>query len=332
MKRFIVFCLLTALAVTIPYGRVYAAPEHSASCAVLIDAETGKILYGENEHVRRGMASTTKIMTALIALESISPEKEVIVAKEAVGVEGSSVYLYEGETVTMETLLYALMLQSANDAAAAIAVEVAGSIEAFAGLMNARAKALGLTATHFVNPHGLDADGHQISALGLALHGSTLTAAVLLESGRSITTSGGTHTHVVTFTGVGTAAVKELDAVGTDLGGVTVLAVLVLPLAGGELAFDIDEAALAQVLVAVFGGTLEDHDAVPFRAVYTLAVLIGIGFIGGDAQGSDGRAVLGVAQFRITTKTTDEHNSVEHENSVILQVETTRHTYGTNAA
>lgn len=169
MKRFIVFCLLTAFAVTIPYGRVYAAPEHSASCAVLIDAETGKILYGENEHVRRGMASTTKIMTALVALESISPEKEVIVAKEAVGVEGSSVYLYEGETVTMETLLYALMLQSANDAAAAIAIEVAGSIKAFAELMNTRAKALGLTATHFENPHGLDGETHYTTAYELAI-------------------------------------------------------------------------------------------------------------------------------------------------------------------
>ena len=169
MKRFIVFCRLTAFAVTIPHGRILAAPEHSASCAVLIDAETGKILYGENENVRRGMASTTKIMTALVALENVSPEKEVVVAKEAIGVEGSSVYLYEGETVTMETLLYAMMLQSANDAAAAIAIEVAGSIEDFAELMNARAKAMGLTATHFENPHGLDGETHYTTAYELAL-------------------------------------------------------------------------------------------------------------------------------------------------------------------
>lgn len=169
MKRFFVFCLLTALAVTIPHGRILAAPEHSASCAVLIDAETGKILYGENENVRRGMASTTKIMTALVALENVSPEKEVVVAKEAVGVEGSSVYLYEGETITMETLLYAMMLQSANDAAAAIAIEVAGSIEDFAELMNARAKAMGLAATHFENPHGLDGETHYTTAYELAL-------------------------------------------------------------------------------------------------------------------------------------------------------------------
>ena len=89
-------------------------------------------------------------------------------------------------------------------------------------------------------------------------------------------------------------------------------------LAGGELAFDVNKAALAQVLVAILGGALEHHDAVPFGAVNALAVLIRIGFIGGDAQGSHRRTALGVAQFGVTTETTDDHYLVKHGSSVIL--------------
>ena len=169
MKKIVAFCLLLVLAVAFFVPRLHAAPEISAECAVLIDAETGRILYGKNENVRRGMASTTKIMTALVALETVSPEKKVTVAKDAVGVEGSSVYLFEGETITMEALLYALMLGSANDAAAAIAIDIAGSIDAFADMMNARAKGMGLSATHFENPHGLDGETHYTTAYELAL-------------------------------------------------------------------------------------------------------------------------------------------------------------------
>ncbi len=140
----------------------------SAKSAVLIDMESGEILYGKGENVRRGMASTTKIMTALIALEHSTPEALVTVHPDACGVEGSSVYLYPEEVLTMETLLYALMLQSANDAAEAIAYEIAGSIEGFAALMNEKARALGLTDTHFENPHGLDGEEHYTTALELA--------------------------------------------------------------------------------------------------------------------------------------------------------------------
>lgn len=140
-----------------------------AEAAVLMEASTGAVICGRNPHARLPMASTTKIMTALVALESLPPETVVTVPAEAVGVEGSSVYLCEGETLTLEELLYALLLESANDAAVAIALAVAGSVEEFASLMNTRSAELGLSDTHFVNPHGLDAEGHYTTAYELAL-------------------------------------------------------------------------------------------------------------------------------------------------------------------
>ena len=148
---------------------VSASPTVSAKSAVVIDADTGRILYEQDAHTRRGMASTTKIMTALVALEQASPDMLVTVDPRACGVEGSSVYLFAGEKITMETLLYALMLQSANDAAEAIAYAIAGSVEKFADLMNQKADELGLTATHFENPHGLDGETHYTTAYELAL-------------------------------------------------------------------------------------------------------------------------------------------------------------------
>jgi len=141
----------------------------SARGAVLMEAESGELIFGQNENARLPMASTTKIMTALVALESMPVDTVVKITPESVGVEGSSIYLCEGETLTLEQLLYALMLESANDAATAIAMAVAGSVEAFAEKMNARAASLGLTDTHFVNPHGLDAEEHYTTAYELAL-------------------------------------------------------------------------------------------------------------------------------------------------------------------
>ena len=141
----------------------------SAKAAVLMEAQSGELVFSKNPDVPLPMASTTKIMTALVALEQISPTTAVTIPAEAVGIEGSSVYLCEGETLTMEELLYALLLASANDAAVAIAIAVAGSVEAFADLMNRKAAALGLTDTHFVNPHGLDAEGHHTTARELAI-------------------------------------------------------------------------------------------------------------------------------------------------------------------
>lgn len=141
----------------------------SARAAVLIEAGSGEIVFRQNEKARLPMASTTKIMTALVALEALPLDTVVAVTADSVGVEGSSIYLSEGETLTLEELLYALLLESANDAAVAIAVAVAGSVEDFSALMNEKANALGLTNTHFVNPHGLDHDEHYTTAYELAL-------------------------------------------------------------------------------------------------------------------------------------------------------------------
>ncbi|MBQ3125816.1 MAG: D-alanyl-D-alanine carboxypeptidase, partial [Clostridia bacterium] len=145
-----------------------AAPGVSAECAVLMDADTGRVIWQKNADLRRGMASTTKIMTALVAMQTVSLDRVVKVSPEAVGIEGSSVYLYAGEQMTMEDLLYAMLLESANDAAAAIAVETSGSIAAFADAMNACAAELGLADTQFTNPHGLWDENHYTTARELA--------------------------------------------------------------------------------------------------------------------------------------------------------------------
>ena len=141
----------------------------SARGAVLMEAGSGDVVFGQNENARLPMASTTKIMTALVALESLPLDTPIRITAASVGVEGSSIYLCEGETLTLEQLLYALMLESANDAATAIAVAVAGSVERFADKMNERAASLGLKDTHFMNPHGLDDGEHYTTAYELAL-------------------------------------------------------------------------------------------------------------------------------------------------------------------
>ena len=115
------------------------------------------------------MASTTKIMTALAVLEALPLTATVTVPAEAVGTEGTSAYLKEGEILTVGDLLHALLLQSANDAAVSLAIAADGSVSAFADRMNRMAQALGLSQTHFQNPHGLDADGHYTTAYDLAL-------------------------------------------------------------------------------------------------------------------------------------------------------------------
>ena len=138
----------------------------AAKGAALIDAKSGMLLFGQNENEMLPMASTTKVMTTLLALEHAALDEKVTAGRNAAGVEGTSLYLSEGETLTMEQMLYGLMLRSGNDAAVAVAEHIAGSVAAFADMMNARAKELDADA-HFVNPHGLDAEGHRISALGL---------------------------------------------------------------------------------------------------------------------------------------------------------------------
>lgn len=146
------------------------APKVSAAGAVLMDAGTGRVLYEKDSHTRRLIASTTKLMTALVALESgHGLEETVTVAPEWVGVEGSSIYLRSGEKITLEALLYGLLLRSGNDAALTIAGHCGGTVEHFVGQMNERARALGMRDTSFANPNGLDAEGHYSSAYDMAL-------------------------------------------------------------------------------------------------------------------------------------------------------------------
>ena len=155
----------------------FASPQGislSAESAALIDATSGELLFEKNGDRRMGMASTTKIMTALVAAECCDIKKTIEVSPDAVGIEGSSIYLYAGERFTLEELLYALLLRSANDAAAAIAIAVGGSIEKFAEMMNARAEEMGLVNTHFTNPHGLYDKEHYTSAHDLAVISSHL--------------------------------------------------------------------------------------------------------------------------------------------------------------
>jgi len=141
----------------------------SAECACVIDAATGRVIYERNMAKQHTMASTTKIMTALVALENSELDKVVTVSKNAAGKEGTSLYLRAGQKVTMEDLLYGLMLQSGNDAAVAIAEGVSGSVEDFAHLMTERAKKIGAVNTSFKNPNGLDEEGHFTTAYDLAI-------------------------------------------------------------------------------------------------------------------------------------------------------------------
>ena len=137
----------------------------SAKSAVLAEGESGRIVWSKNADTRMPMASTTKIMTAIVAIESCEDlSQSVTVDQKACGVEGSSVYLKKGEKLTLEQLLYALMLESANDSACAIAISIAGSTEKFADMMNETASRIGMEDSHFTNPHGLDDEEHYTTA------------------------------------------------------------------------------------------------------------------------------------------------------------------------
>lgn len=142
--------------------------------AVVYERNSKQILFGKNENQKVPMASTTKIMTAIVLVEElekqdISFDTEVIVEKQAAAIQGSRLGLSTGDKVTYNDLLYGLMICSGNDAAVQIAISIGGSIEGFAELMNSKAKKLGLTNTNFVTPHGLDKDNHYTTAYELAV-------------------------------------------------------------------------------------------------------------------------------------------------------------------
>ena len=159
--------VLVAAILLVPV-RVCGAPACSAKSAILMDGTSGRVLWEHNADETSLIASTTKIMTALLIAEQCDPAAEVRIPRQAVGVEGSSMYLREGELLTVEQLLYGMMLHSGNDAAAALAIYHSGSVEMFAEAMNRKAKQLGLEHTVFANPHGLDDASNRSTARDLA--------------------------------------------------------------------------------------------------------------------------------------------------------------------
>ena len=169
MKK--VISVLLALCFVMPFFVVEASADElslSAKSAVLIEAETGTVLYSKNADEQRAMASTTKIMTAILLIEAGDLDRRFTVDPYAIMVEGTSMGLREGDIVSRRDLLYGILLPSGNDAANAAAVSVSGSMTAFVKKMNEKAAELGLENTHFVTPSGLDADGHYTTALDLA--------------------------------------------------------------------------------------------------------------------------------------------------------------------
>lgn len=174
MRKRLVLLALTVF-FCLPFIRLdqaYAVSENqlsvSAKAAVLLEADTGRILYEKNKDKQLSMASTTKIMTALLALESGNLDEPFVVDEKAIQVEGSSMGLKVGDTVTLRALVCGMLLPSGNDAANAGAVRVAGSIEAFSEKMNLRAKEIGMENTHFVTPSGLDDEAHYSTAYDMA--------------------------------------------------------------------------------------------------------------------------------------------------------------------
>ena len=144
-------------------------PIINSKAAIIYDRTTKKVIWGKAQNEKRAMASTTKIMTAIVVLENCKLTDVVTISKKAANTGGSSLKINTGDKITVNDLLYGLMLRSGNDAAVALAEHVGGSIEGFAELMNKKAKELGLVNSHFVTPHGLDNDQHYSTAYELAL-------------------------------------------------------------------------------------------------------------------------------------------------------------------
>ncbi|MGI6751470.1 MAG: D-alanyl-D-alanine carboxypeptidase family protein [Anaerovoracaceae bacterium] len=144
-------------------------PHISATSAILMEVSTGRILYEKNKDQRAYPASTTKIMTALLAIENGDLDEGIKVSPKAIGIEGSSIYLEPGETILLRDLLYGLMLQSGNDAAVAVAEEIGNGMENFVSMMNSRAEAIGAKNTNFVNPSGLYDENHYTTVYDMAL-------------------------------------------------------------------------------------------------------------------------------------------------------------------
>lgn len=160
--------MAAALLAAISFFPVHAEAV-SADKAIVLDAATGRVLFDKKADEQGLIASTTKIMTALVVCEQSNVLDRMRIPKEAVGIEGSSMYLQEGEVLTIQELLYGLMLHSGNDAAVALAIYCGGTVEGFVQLMNDKAHLLGMGNTHFENPNGLDSPGHYSTARDMAV-------------------------------------------------------------------------------------------------------------------------------------------------------------------
>ncbi|WP_044340128.1 D-alanyl-D-alanine carboxypeptidase family protein [Rossellomorea aquimaris] len=170
VKFYIYYFLILTLLFVVVSNEVQAAPSVSSERAILMDQETGRILYEKDAHSQSRIASITKIMTAILAVESGKMDKDVTVSSNAAGTEGSSLYLKAGEKIKLEDLVYGLMLRSGNDAAVAIAEYVGGSLDGFVYMMNEKANEIGMENTHFSNPHGLDDhEDHYSTAYDMAV-------------------------------------------------------------------------------------------------------------------------------------------------------------------
>ncbi|MGD6815703.1 serine hydrolase [Metabacillus sp. 113a] len=171
IKKIVAAVLISALIIP-GFARAEVSKEAnvSAKSAILIEQETGRVLLSKNEHEKLRIASITKIMTAILAIESGQLDEEVTVSSRAVYTEGSSVYLQPGEKIKLRELVYGLMLRSGNDAAVAIAEHVGGSLEGFVYKMNQKAEEIGMSHSEFANPHGLDDhENHYSTAYDMAL-------------------------------------------------------------------------------------------------------------------------------------------------------------------
>ena len=174
MKTRRILSLIIALTVTLGFCftqtalAVDSAPDIGAEAAILIDMDTGDVLYEKNSDFREYPASTTKMMTAILAIENLDLTQDLIIDNEVAATGGNRLGLVDGEIVNAKDVLYAMMVMSANDGAVALAKAIAGSVADFCDMMNAKAKEIGCTGTHFVNPNGLHNDDHYSTAADLA--------------------------------------------------------------------------------------------------------------------------------------------------------------------
>lgn len=173
MKRIFVVMFIVSILISSTFSSFAMAElpkiDISSESGVLIDFETGEVLFEKNSHKQMYPASTTKIMTAILTLENATLSDKIIIDKETPFTDGSRMYVKEGEEFTVDQLLHALMIESANDAAVALAKHISGSVEEFANLMNKRAKELGALNTNFTNPHGLPDPEHVTTAYDLGM-------------------------------------------------------------------------------------------------------------------------------------------------------------------